>query len=119
MSTAHGSSRVRYCVADMPVILVTAPALDSTTDEVRALAGVATEVADALGLTPEDVQVSCMHSAIGVLGTRVVAPWPIVVIHGRRRPEDQATQAMRRAKKIVAAAWKRAQDEIWIEWSES
>jgi hypothetical protein len=80
---------------------------------------VANEVADALGLAPDGVHVSCVHSTVGVVGARVVAPWPIIVIHGRRRPQDQAAQAMRRAKEIVAAAWERRHDEVWIEWSES
>jgi hypothetical protein len=100
----------------MPVITVTAPALASTEDELRALGQVAVEVAAALGLTAEDVQVSCVHSAAGVLGRRAVAPWPVVVIHGTRRAHDRMADAVDRARDVVGRAWARTSDEVWVHW---
>jgi hypothetical protein len=100
----------------MPVVTVTAPALDCADDELRALGQVAAEVAAALGLTAEDVPVCCVHSATGVLGRRAVAPWPVVVLHGSRRSEVEMDAAAEGAREVVARTWTRPAAEVWVQW---
>lgn len=100
----------------MPVITVTAPALPSPGEAEQALAEVAVAVAQALGLTPEDVQVSYVHSVAGVLGRRAVAPWPLVTVHGGARPEPKMRLACDGARRAVARAWAQPEDEVWVQW---
>lgn len=100
----------------MPVIMVTAPPLTRAADELRVLANIAAEVAAALGLTPDDVQVSCAHSATGVRGMREIEPWPLVVIYGGRREDAMVSDALARARDVVAAGWDRPADEVCVKW---
>lgn len=94
----------------MPVVTVTAPALDELPETLSALTAA---VAGALGLPAEGVFATWIATGAGVLGARPHT-WPIVVIHGGRRDPEQMAAAARSAEEIVGSAW--GVDDVWVQW---
>lgn len=94
----------------MPVITVTAPALDTASD---ALVALTAAVADALALPADGVFATTVACGAGVLGTQPAA-WPVVVIHGSSRDPERMAAAVRAAEDVVRAAWQ--VEDVWVQW---
>ena len=98
----------------MPVVVLVAPPLTDSAADLAAASAVAVAIADALTLRAEDVYVTLSPTRMAVLGTKPVRPWPVVLIHGRRRATEAA--ALEAARAAAAAAWDAPLDEVWVQW---
>ncbi|MFT4083755.1 MAG: hypothetical protein QM638_14330 [Nocardioides sp.] len=97
----------------MPVVTITAPPLGAA--EPQTVRTVAAAVAEALGLTPDDVFVTTVDARTGTLGIRPAA-WPVVVLHGGPRDPAAMRAARLAARAAVATAWDRDEDTVWSQW---
>ena len=98
----------------MPVVIVLAPPLADEAADLAAMSGLAGSIAGALDLRPEDVYVGLSAPRLAVLGPQPVRPWPVVLIHGRRRAAEEA--AVDAARVAAASAWGAPPDEVWVQW---
>lgn len=101
----------------MPIIQVFARPVDGVYAKLEAMCR---EVADALSLQPDDVVAT--HLAVsativpGAAGA-VAAGWPVVVVHGSARPEEQMAAACDRLRTLVAEWDPRGRaDGVWVTW---
>ncbi len=97
----------------MPVVQVFVPPADDVADRLDRTCRV---VADALGLTPQDVIAT--HLPV----TKTVRPghddpvWPVVVVHSSPRSPDDVRRAVS-ALRELAGTWSPTGD-AWVSWQE-
>jgi hypothetical protein len=101
----------------MPVLTVTAAALESRDANLAALRRLGAAVADALGLDPGDVYAAQVNADAAVLGDREVTPWPVIVLHGRAREPDRMAAALTAAEQVACQIWQCASDAVWAQWA--
>ena len=98
----------------MPVVVIAAPALFDEEADLAAASSVAVALAGALSLSPDDVYVTLTRARVAVRGADPVRPWPVVLIHGRRRPAE--AEALIATRAAAASAWQVTLDEVWVQW---
>ncbi len=98
----------------MPVIQVFAEPRDDAADKLRAMCRA---VSNALSLQPDDVVATHICVAQTVVPGRPATGWPVIVVHGSRRPQDQMADACDRLRAIAATWNDRAPvDGVWVTW---
>lgn len=100
----------------MPVVTVTAPALESGETELATLRRLCAVIADALGLQPHDVYAARVVPELAVLGEEQIRPWPVVVLHGGMREPEAMAAAQAAAERVAADAWRTAPGAVWCQW---
>jgi hypothetical protein len=99
-------------VSDVPVIQVFAQPLDDVTQKLDALCH---EVADALGLKPDDVVGTFVAVTETVVPGHLEQSWPVVVIHGSPRAAEAMREATGRVHRL-AASWAGENGGAWVTW---
>ncbi len=97
----------------MPILQVFAPPVDDAAAKLEAMCR---EAASALGLQPADVVATHVHVDQTVIPGSDRAVWPIVVIHGSARAEQEMQHARDRVA-VLASSWCPSGAEgAWVTW---
>ncbi|MET4780562.1 hypothetical protein [Glaciihabitans sp. UYNi722] len=99
----------------MPVITVTIAA-NSGVDRVQLLAALNIAAATALGLAPSEVHSVLLESVAASTGQAAITPWPIAIMHGRRRDESAMTAAVDGVANVLAQYLGCSTSETWVQW---
>lgn len=99
----------------MPFISITV-AEDLELDRHGILTAINGAVAASLGLAPDDVHSQLSLASAGATGTTVAAPWPLALLHGRRRDPVAMTAAADVVTEVLARFTGSDPRSVWVQW---
>lgn len=99
----------------MPVIAISIPTT-LTLDRLGLLAAINAVTATTLGLELTDIHSQLSLVETGCTGQTESEPWPVALLHGRRRDIDRMNAAVEAVAQELARLTSRDREVVWVQW---